>query len=285
MRFLLYLFITVLSFHGSAQDISGIWRGKRTQQSGGCFTEYFQELQISVYNNQILGRSYSYIDEDRYTKILFKGEYDPANHKVNISESLILEYKIPEQCIPCIKTYMLDWSNLNNEEYLSGVWEGYQSGNRRECPPGRIRLKKETSSLFVQEKFTMEEFERNFQLPLRPVDNIQTLFFSVPDIKIELYDNAEIDGDTVSVYLNNNLILHKKRLTDKPIVLYLTAVQGDEYELVMYAENEGSIPPNTSLMYITAGEDRYELKISTSRQKSASLKFRYVKKEMDTGEE
>jgi type IV secretory pathway VirB9-like protein len=47
---------------------------------------------------------------------------------------------------------------------------------------------------------------------------------------------------------------------------------------MMYADNLGKIPPNTSLMIITAGTKRYELRISSSEKKSAVVRFRYQPK-------
>jgi hypothetical protein len=41
----------------------------------------------------------------------------------------------------------------------------------------------------------------------------------------------------------------------------------------MVAENLGSIPPNTSLMIVTAGTKRYEVFISSSEQKNAKVVF------------
>ena len=89
--------------------------------------------------------------------------------------------------------------------------------------------------------------------------------------------DGEIDDDTVSVFLNNTLLLHKKRLTDKALVLNITAFPNTDYELMMYAENLGKIPPNTSLMVITAGKNRYEMRISSDEQKNAVVRFRYQK--------
>ncbi|MBD0289520.1 MAG: hypothetical protein ICV79_29490, partial [Flavisolibacter sp.] len=45
------------------------------------------------------------------------------------------------------------------------------------------------------------------------------------------------------------------------------------HELVMVAENLGSIPPNTSLMIITTGTQRYEVFISSTEQKNAKVAF------------
>jgi tryptophan synthase alpha chain len=44
--------------------------------------------------------------------------------------------------------------------------------------------------------------------------------------------------------------------------------QSDVNELVMYAENLGSIPPNTALMIVTDGPNRYEVRITSDLEKS-----------------
>jgi type IV secretory pathway VirB9-like protein len=44
---------------------------------------------------------------------------------------------------------------------------------------------------------------------------------------------------------------------------------------MMYADNLGRIPPNTALMVVTAGKNRYELRVISSEQKSAVVKFVY----------
>jgi hypothetical protein len=94
------------------------------------------------------------------------------------------------------------------------------------------------------------------------------------DILVNLYDNGEIDDDTVSIYHNNVLLKSRIRLSDKPIT-FTIAIDSTHphHELVMVAENLGSIPPNTSLMIVTAGAKRYEVFISASEQKNAKVIF------------
>ncbi|MCY7421438.1 MAG: hypothetical protein LH478_06800 [Chitinophagaceae bacterium] len=107
-------------------------------------------------------------------------------------------------------------------------------------------------------------------------DLVKTIYTSAKEIKIQLYDNGEIDGDTITVYHNNELIVSKKRLTDKPITFTIAADEGSwEHEFVMVAENLGSIPPNTALMVITAGDKRYELFITSSDKKNAVVVLEY----------
>jgi hypothetical protein len=94
------------------------------------------------------------------------------------------------------------------------------------------------------------------------------------EIKIELYDNGEIDGDTISIYHNNELIRSHMRLSHKPISVTI-GVNSDQphHEIIMVAENLGSIPPNTSVMIITTSSNRYEVLISSSEQKNAKIVF------------
>lgn len=93
-------------------------------------------------------------------------------------------------------------------------------------------------------------------------------------INIDLYDNGVIDGDTVSIYHNNALIKSKQLLSQKPISL---TIQIDptqpHHELIMVAENLGSIPPNTSIMIINTPDNRYRVSITSSEQKNARVVF------------
>ena len=93
-------------------------------------------------------------------------------------------------------------------------------------------------------------------------------------VKIDLYDNGEIDGDSISVFLNGKLLVARKKLTTQPITLTLAKEELQENnELVMYAENLGTIPPNTALMVVTDGKKRYEVRITSDLQKSGTIKF------------
>lgn len=101
---------------------------------------------------------------------------------------------------------------------------------------------------------------------------VNTLHVSSPNITIALYDNGEIDGDTITVYHNNELLAYKKGLSKEPVLFHITATPENAYhEFVMVANNLGRIPPNTALMVITAGTKRYELFLSANEQKNAKV--------------
>lgn len=117
-------------------------------------------------------------------------------------------------------------------------------------------------------------------LKTRSNELVKTL--TVPDEKviIKLYDNGEIDDDTISVYFNNKLVLSSQRLTASPLIIELeldTEREADN-ELIMVAENLGRIPPNTSLMIVESGGQRFDVRITSTEQKNAMVKLRYVKK-------
>jgi hypothetical protein len=98
------------------------------------------------------------------------------------------------------------------------------------------------------------------------------------DIRVDLYDNGDIDHDTVSVYLDNKLIVSRQMLKATPITFKLKVDNDNpEHELVMVAENLGEIPPNTSLMIVTVGNQRYEVRITSNEQKNALVRFRYTR--------
>lgn len=108
----------------------------------------------------------------------------------------------------------------------------------------------------------------------------RTINVTSSEIEISLYDNGEVDDDTISIYHNGALILSNKRLSTKPIKYTLKMEEaGSEHTLVMVAENLGRIPPNTSLMIIQDGDKRYQVSITSTEQKNAMVRFRYEKKE------
>jgi hypothetical protein len=106
---------------------------------------------------------------------------------------------------------------------------------------------------------------------------VKTLIVEDPNVVVKLYDNGEIDDDTISVYWDNKLILSSKRLTASPLVIKLNMNEVDdgEHSLTMVAENLGRIPPNTSLMMVEAGEQRFDVRITSDNQKNAVVRFKY----------
>lgn len=104
---------------------------------------------------------------------------------------------------------------------------------------------------------------------------IEVIELDVPQFRVELYDNGQVDGDTVSLFFNNRLMVAQKRLSTTPIALDLVLDKNrPDNELVMYAENLGSIPPNTALMVVTVRDKRYEVNITSTEDVNGAVRFR-----------
>ncbi len=110
----------------------------------------------------------------------------------------------------------------------------------------------------------------------RQTEIIRSVFFKTDSLIINLYDNGEIDGDTVSVVLNGKIIVAKEGLSAKAVskTIYITPDLGDSIQLVMYAENLGTLPPNTGLLTIQDGDDRYEIRFAGDFTKNSAIILR-----------
>lgn len=102
----------------------------------------------------------------------------------------------------------------------------------------------------------------------------ETITIDEEEITVNLYDNAEIDGDIITVLFNGEVVAAQKSLTDKPITLKLKAIKGRDNTLTMYAENQGKVPPNTALMRVQCGDNYYKVFLSADDKKNASVVFR-----------
>ena len=151
-------------------------------------------------------------------------------------------------------------------------------------PPPLARATIPRRSMRMNVDSNSGDIGRNFQTIVPAVikdrENqvIRTLVIHTTEVTLNIYDDGAIDHDTVSVYLDNRPVLLHKMLTDRPLVVTLHLDANNDYhEVVMVADNEGEIPPNTSLMIVKAGDKEYEVRITSTEQKNAVIKFQYAK--------
>jgi hypothetical protein len=112
---------------------------------------------------------------------------------------------------------------------------------------------------------------------------VQEIPLTGDTLELRFYDNAEIDGDSIAVFLNNKMLAEHIRLSDTAYIIKLpVAALQQTNDLVMVAENLGSIPPNTSLMIAMVDGRRYEARLASTENSSALIRF--VRKETATGQ-
>lgn len=129
-----------------------------------------------------------------------------------------------------------------------------------------LQQQRDTASALITKPITSLEKREN--------KLYETIVLTEPEIEVNLYDNAEVDGDVVTVLFNDEVVVSSKVLSDKPITLKLRAVPGKENLLVMYAENLGRIPPNTAIMRIRNGNNYYKILLSADDKRNASVAFK-----------
>jgi PKD repeat protein len=104
---------------------------------------------------------------------------------------------------------------------------------------------------------------------------VKEIFTEHDSVKITLFDNGEIDGDSITLIYNNIVLASKKMLTATPLTFTLKIdPERANNELIMYAENLGSIPPNTALMVINDGDKRYEINVSSTKTTNGVVSFK-----------
>lgn len=249
-------FLCVSPFFVIAQDVSGFWKGI-LDMNNGCFAVNNIELQITIKGDSIYGSSYHYVDIDNYVKKKFTGFYNAEAKTIILQEGVVTTFKIPQRCKICIKEYELAYSRNANLEALKGDWTSILIGNYIDCESGPITLSRIKESAFKE----------------IPEINVDTGV-----IRLDFYDNGQIDDDSISVRINDKTVLTHQKLGAEPITTLIRMDLDNTFqEVEMIAENLGSIPPNTALLIITAGKKRYELFLTSTDQKSAKVRFLYEK--------
>ena len=258
IRFVIIILLVLSGSVSFSQSLNGIWKGTLTQQPGGCFPVYNVELQVNIINNEVSGICYHYSDVLNYVKKDYDGIYNSVTKTINIQEHKVMIFHIPQDCTPCIRYFTLAYAKQGDQETLSGDWGGMILNGSAACTPGKIILHRINESDFA---------------------NIKEIRVDTGILRLDFYDNAEIDGDSITVLVNNKPVAVHQLLGIKPITLNVKIdLEHPEQEVTMVAENLGLIPPNTALLIVTAGDKKYQLFLSSDKQKSAQVRFIYDKR-------
>ena len=107
----------------------------------------------------------------------------------------------------------------------------------------------------------------------RYVDTLIALVTKRARITVKLRDNAEVDGDTISVFQNEQPVLSTYMLTHRAEKVRVRLVQGDNTLLVV-AHNQGRIPPNTASCTVRCGKGKQELLLRTTDRMDQAVVIR-----------
>jgi len=104
----------------------------------------------------------------------------------------------------------------------------------------------------------------------------ETIYFKSDSLSIALYDNGEVDGDTVTVIINDEVFIEKQGLKSSAFrkTFYVPQTENDSLLVVLYADNLGKYPPNTGLLQIKDGEEIFYVRFKADLDKNAAIVLR-----------
>lgn len=115
----------------------------------------------------------------------------------------------------------------------------------------------------IEEKFTIRNKVFTTEIPIEG-----------DSIELRFYDNAQVDGDSITLFLNEKMIFTHIKLTERSFIIKLAVKDlNDTNELTMVAENLGAIPPNTAYMVAIVNGKRYEVNLSSTEETSGMIRL------------
>ncbi|MGN6495171.1 MAG: hypothetical protein ACTHLE_24500 [Agriterribacter sp.] len=316
MRALLTLAFFIGTATGFAQGIKGSWFGSADVLLGGSHNNYLVELDLKQENNEVKG-IISYYFKQTYQSFYVKGTYNPRTREVLIKDVPITYFRASSangvECImdlramitasragtnikgvfstqgkykytcPDIAFDFVYGEQLNTDSLIEKfaavrkIWQPTEEdvvvNDSKVYVPDSVDLKvKEPSAEKMEAQKILEEFNKRKEVVG------QELLVESDSLRLTFYDNGIVDGDSISVFFNKSPVAIHQSLTERGIVFYAVLDPNKDYnELSMFAENLGSIAPNTALMVITDGVNRYEIFLSSSLTQNSTIRIRRKK--------
>ena len=294
-------FCTVYSNVCKSQNVSGNWYGVGKVQMPGVSSTYLTELIINQKGKSITGLLNYYFKDSLFSNKI-TGTFNSVTRNLIINQLPIIYYNSAntKNAVDCMMSGNFLLRVARTESLLMG--DLLSSGEFKfTCPRIQFKLKK-----FIEPTDEINELELNQTEQNQTVTNFDTIKLSPKTqqlfnefdikktevfakreriftkdvevtnnkIKLEFYDNGAIDNDSISVFVNNKIVIQKSKLDYAPIKLDIKLDESLPYnEISMFAENLGQIPPNTALLVIYDGNKRYDILLTSDFTKNATIKL------------
>ncbi len=286
------LWALLISFNNVySQQVNGHWYGIGMVQNTQQYNSYLSEMILRQKGKQVWGEL-DYYFKDSLVKVPINGSFDEKTRKLNIKPFAMIYYLSPNarNSIDVFLSGSFTLLVSKTASVLSGSLQS-DADHKYTVPDINYRFTKsdDTTDLVIKNEpdITIQPVVAVATETAPVVDETTNAFNSRAKIftkelelvgnslRLELYDNGEIDGDIVSLYLNGKMILPKTMLTHKAVRLNIELDPTLEFnELSMFAENLGTKPPNTAALIVYDGKIRYETLLSSDLSKSAAIKLK-----------
>ncbi len=308
MKNLIVLIIILFSINANSQSVFGYWYGTAKVKTNSSASNYLVELILQPEKTSVKG-ILSYYFKNTYRSIQVKGKYNAktrllslynipityygslSSMEVDCEMNLLATLRVakagsslvgsfvssPDYRLTCVDinfNLSLDASMSKMDSVLLAL-RSFKELNQVWKPTAADTL---PAVKVIQRKVINYVVESRFKERENVV--VEELEVDSDSLQVDFYDNGEIDGDSISVFYNNQLLAFSQRLSTRSLHFDLLIDSTKELnELSMFADNLGTIPPNTALMIITDGNKKHEVRLSSSLEKNATIRIRRKKKE------
>lgn len=292
-----------LSLQTFSQAVSGYWYGTANVKSNGFTNNYLVELILHQNKTQVQG-IINYYFKRSFRSIKVNGNYNSLTRELILFNIPLTYHGSREDMeVDCVMDFAAKLRVAKAGSNLIGSFEG-KPGYKYTCADVDFNLRlnadisKEDSIMRAIKlyKETYQVWKPSYADTLvavniipRKVENYvidaeykerenvlsKEIVVDSDSLSVDFYDNGEVDGDSISIFYNNKLIAFSRILSTKAVHFYVgldTTRQVNE--ISMFADNLGSIPPNTALMVVTDGKKRYEISMSSNLKQNATLRIR-----------
>jgi len=295
----------LLAFNSSAQSVFGYWYGFANVKTNNAANNYLVEMILQPEKNHVKG-VLNYYFKNTFRSLQVKGNYDATTRQLSLYDIPVTYHgSITNMEIDCIMNLQASLRVARAGSNLVGRFVSLpdykytcvdinfnltlDKDSKQDSVLRAIREYKETYQVWqpsiadtqtavtvIQRKVVNYVVENQFKE--RETVLAQEIEVNSDSLQVDFYDNGEVDGDSISVFFNNQLLAFSQKLSTRSIHFNLVLDSSRVYnELTMFADNLGSIPPNTALMIVTDGNKQYQIRLSSNLQKNASVRIRRKK--------
>jgi len=305
MKKLLILFLILLSLNAPGQKVVGYWYGTGSVAGGGSANNYLVEM-IVKQNNTAVEAVLNYYFRNTFRSYKLNGNYNSLSRELKLFNIPVPYFGSTEKLeVDCVMDFIATHRVAKAGSNLLGRFVG-RDQYKYTCPDIVFDLRlNEDAGNQDSVLIALRNYKETYQLwrpsaadtasttiIARPVVNyvvsreykerknevVEEIVVERDSIQVDFYDNGEIDGDSISVFFNDQLLTFNRLLSTRAIHFDIGLDTTREVnEITMFADNLGRIPPNTALMLVYDGKQRYEVRLSSNLQKNATVRIRRKK--------
>lgn len=124
-------------------------------------------------------------------------------------------------------------------------------------------------------KQVTEHSKRNVKEVILKDDEQLNITTSNDVVSLKIFDNEYIDGDQISVYVNDKLFL-ENYIVQKAINTIEVPLNSELTQIKILAINEGKFPPNSASVILSGTSQDNPMKIKLNKGKSAIIKVKRI---------